>query len=316
MGVNINGQTDVISATDGSLTVSGADFTAVAAGSTAAPSITPTGDSNTGIFFPSADTIAFAEGGSEALRVDSNGRVGVNTTNPDTTLEVFNGTLKVASTDALNRSLTIDPGSNVTYESRIDASHSLVFRSYVAAGAGVKTCTFNTNGDLDLTEGRNLIFASGKGIDFSATANSSGTMTSELLSDYEEGTWTPTVTFGGGSTGITYSTQSGGYVKVGSKVTVWFYLQLSNKGSSTGDSKIQGLPYTNSSAAGRSEGATFTPNYWTNFNSAIIPGGYVQGNQSLIYMINTDGSMNTGTIANTVWSNSSAIYGCATYSTF
>jgi len=49
--------------------------TTVAAGSTAAPSITPTGDSNTGIFFPSADTIAFGEGGSEALRIDSSGRV-------------------------------------------------------------------------------------------------------------------------------------------------------------------------------------------------------------------------------------------------
>jgi len=49
--------------------------TTVAAGSTAAPSITPTGDSNTGIFFPSADTIAFSEGGTEALRIDSSGRV-------------------------------------------------------------------------------------------------------------------------------------------------------------------------------------------------------------------------------------------------
>jgi hypothetical protein len=38
-----------------------------AAGSAAAPSISPTGDSNTGIFFPAADTIAFAEGGAEAL---------------------------------------------------------------------------------------------------------------------------------------------------------------------------------------------------------------------------------------------------------
>jgi len=50
-------------------------ITTVAAGSTAAPSITPTGDSNTGIFFPAADTIAFSEGGTEALRIDSSGRV-------------------------------------------------------------------------------------------------------------------------------------------------------------------------------------------------------------------------------------------------
>ena len=45
----------------------------IGAGTTSAPSLSPTGDSNTGIFFPSADTIAFAEGGAEAVRIESNG---------------------------------------------------------------------------------------------------------------------------------------------------------------------------------------------------------------------------------------------------
>ncbi len=47
----------------------------VSAGSASAPSISPSGDSNTGIFFPSADTIAFAEGGVEAARFDSSGNL-------------------------------------------------------------------------------------------------------------------------------------------------------------------------------------------------------------------------------------------------
>jgi hypothetical protein len=47
----------------------------VPAGSAGAPAIYPTGDSNTGIFFPAADTIAFAEGGVEGMRIDSAGRV-------------------------------------------------------------------------------------------------------------------------------------------------------------------------------------------------------------------------------------------------
>ena len=51
-----------------------------AAGSAAAPTITATGDTNTGIFFPAADTIAFAEGGAEAMRIDSSGQVLVGTT--------------------------------------------------------------------------------------------------------------------------------------------------------------------------------------------------------------------------------------------
>jgi hypothetical protein len=60
------------------LTVGGvATFTA---GSASAPAITTTGDTNTGIFFPAADTIAFAEGGAEAMRLDSSGNLGLGVT--------------------------------------------------------------------------------------------------------------------------------------------------------------------------------------------------------------------------------------------
>jgi hypothetical protein len=52
----------------------------VGAGSNTAPSITTTGDTNTGIFFPAADTIAFSEGGTEAMRLDSAGNMGLGVT--------------------------------------------------------------------------------------------------------------------------------------------------------------------------------------------------------------------------------------------
>jgi len=68
----------------------------VAAGSTAAPSISPTGDSDTGIFFPSADTIAFGEGGAEALRIDSSGRVGLSSTSPKVSLDLSQKTDAIA----------------------------------------------------------------------------------------------------------------------------------------------------------------------------------------------------------------------------
>jgi hypothetical protein len=48
---------------------------AFVAGTAALPAITTSGDTNTGLFFPAADTIAFAEGGTEAMRIDSGGRV-------------------------------------------------------------------------------------------------------------------------------------------------------------------------------------------------------------------------------------------------
>lgn len=66
------------------------------------------------------------------------------------------------------------------------------------------------------------------------------------LDDYEEGTFTPTLTFGGGSTGLTYAVggQLGRYTKIGRLVIGDVRLFLTAKGSSTGAAKINGLPFT------------------------------------------------------------------------
>ena len=67
------------------------------------------------------------------------------------------------------------------------------------------------------------------------------------LDDYEEGTFTPTLNFDGGTTGIAYSSQVGLYTKVGRIVTVTTNITLTNKGSSTGNAFISGMPFTASS---------------------------------------------------------------------
>ena len=64
------------------LTIDTSQRAAFVAGTAAAPAITTTGDTNTGMFFPAADTIAFAEGGTEAMRLDSSGNVGIGTSSP------------------------------------------------------------------------------------------------------------------------------------------------------------------------------------------------------------------------------------------
>jgi trimeric autotransporter adhesin len=75
--------------TTGTLVVTGgAQTIEFADGTVSAPSITNSGDTNTGIFFPAADTIAFTEGGVESMRIDSAGNVGIGTSSPERRLHL------------------------------------------------------------------------------------------------------------------------------------------------------------------------------------------------------------------------------------
>ena len=76
-----------------------------------------------------------------------------------------------------------------------------------------------------------------------------GTGAANTLNDYEEGTFTPTVVFGSGTTGITYSVRLGRYTKIGDTVQYYVQCSLSAKGSSTGNLSITGLPFTNTDTA-------------------------------------------------------------------
>ena len=79
--ININGTVGATTATTGAFTTLSATGVATfSAGTAALPALTTTGDTNTGIFFPAADTIAFSEGGAETMRIDSSGNLGLGVT--------------------------------------------------------------------------------------------------------------------------------------------------------------------------------------------------------------------------------------------
>ena len=130
------------------------------AGSAAAPSITTTGDTNTGLFFPAADTIAFTEGGVESLRIDSSANVGIGTTSP---------TAKLTVNDANGIPVRIG-----------DIAAAPV--SQTAVYVGVSTSALSGgNGDLVLiprtSDARSILFYTGNGTaSLRATIDSSGNL--------------------------------------------------------------------------------------------------------------------------------------------
>ncbi len=134
---------------------------------------------------------------------------------------------------------------------------SNVWWNYLAANSsiltwysttGTKMTLNNSSGDLGLSSG-NLVVSNGKGIDFSSTGGpTNGSGGSELLDDYEEGTWTPTIVANSGTQPtVTFASGyvvSGYYTKIGRVVNVNFYIpNFTVTGTTSGTLNIGGLPY-------------------------------------------------------------------------
>jgi hypothetical protein len=134
--------------------------------------------------------------------------------------------------------------------------------------------TVQSGGNVSIDDG-NLLLASGHGIDFSATSDASG-KTNELLDDYEEGSWTPTLYAWNGTQNQGYDTQTGNYVKIGNQVFANFVIDFSSKGTVSGNyTFIGGLPYTHAGVTGGS--GTLVTWGWAMTNSNV---GWIAGDIS------------------------------------
>jgi hypothetical protein len=175
-------------------------------------------------------------------------RLGVNIAAPATQIHVQNTTeLRAVVTPTANLiQLWKDAGASYAVAFGLnkpgDALGSQFKVSYTTGGAWTDGYTLDSSGNLSVNTGNLVVGTSGKGIDFSADASAAG-MTSELLDDYEEGTFTPVVV-GTSTAGTgTYVNQVGYYTKVGRQVNIQVFLEWTAH-TGTGTILVTGLPFT------------------------------------------------------------------------
>jgi hypothetical protein len=230
------------------------------------------------------------------LKVDStNNRVGIGLASGMTApLEVQSNTSGTAinirgradNSGAL-RFFANDGTTQQAYISGDDSNIDIVSAStrpirFIVNGAVVASVL--NGGNVSIANGNLVMSTSGKGIDFSATA---GTGTSELLADYEEGTWTGTVT-GGTFTNLT----TGRYTKIGRQV---FASITPNTTAITGNLVISGLPFASGArsamvvAAAPPTGVTYIPLFVDSTDIYVnVSGTYAAGSVSTYFAFTYD----------------------------
>lgn len=140
------------------------------------------------------------------------------------------GLLQIAGPAAAATRIMTVPDANFS-AARIDAAQSFT-------------------GNQTLSTGNLIVGTAGKGVDFSANTNAAG-MTSELLTWYEEGTFTPSIIGTVTNPTQTYTHQRGFYTRIGRTVICDFYVQMAASGISAGSgtARLEGLPFAITSGA-------------------------------------------------------------------
>jgi hypothetical protein len=264
------------------------------------------------VFFPAADTAAIATGGSERMRVDSSGNLGLGVTpsawqSSSKAYELGSAGTAQASWQItssgymdISRNAYVASGGTSTYKYNGYAQqyrqdpNGLHSWSVAPSGTAGNAITFTQVLSVDRAKTLALEGAStqtGTGITFPATQSASSN--ANTLDDYEEGTWTPTLKEGTNT--LTAGTNGGYYTKIGNQVTVWINIQDINK-SGSGNLSITGLPFSANAANDRFISGAIA------FNRIDIPAGigspyanipnYSSLPTTLYLFWNTDGNTN------------------------
>ncbi len=162
---------------------------------------------------------------------------------------------------------------------------------------------------LSIAQASGLVTLPAGQLAFPATQNPSAN--ANTLDDYEEGTFTPALMFGGAEVGIAYGSATlGRYTKIGRQVTASLLLTTTSKGTSTGQAQLRGLPFFNlndtiyaSCAIGWVSGLTYT-------GTLLL---HLMPNSTRINFYVTNGGATPTQLTNTNFANAAAIYLTVTY---
>jgi len=131
-----------------------------------------------------------------------------------------------------------------------------------------------------------------------------GTGAANKLDDYEEGTWTPALSFDGANVGTTYNSRYGRYTKTGNLVSLSGYFFLSNKGTSTGSARFDNLPFAALSETGNYVSVTFWAASVTNSGSLQ---GYVALGQTFVQLQEVSGVGTNSNLTQADFANNSEV---------
>jgi hypothetical protein len=156
------------------ITISGSTGIAGVDGSASTPAVQGT-DTNTGIVFPAADTVTVATGGSERMRVDSSGNVGIGTSSPSARLSVSDGTVTINSSPSSTigylgtvSNHPIGLIANNVERGRFDTSGNFLFNSGYGSIATAYGCRawvyFNGTGTVAINASGNVTSITDNGV--------------------------------------------------------------------------------------------------------------------------------------------------------
>ena len=191
------------------------------------------------------------------LRIEPNGNIGINETSPQQTLHVHNDTayqgILINGNGAPRVGFARDTTTTGEWSVGIDGTNGNDFvinnsndnsnRKLILSSTGVSTAGTLTAGGSCTAYDNFIVGTAGKGLSFAVTSDASG-MSSEVLDDYEEGTFTPTFLVGNSSSN-SYSEQVGKYTKIGNIVHFKLRVYASSLASASNPTEISidGFPF-------------------------------------------------------------------------